>query len=951
MTLTLTPPSPTRPPLTPEQERIVEFGDGPLVVIAGAGTGKTRVIVERCRWLLETKGAGSRDADGRLLPAEPQPQPNPDHPFSGPLLPEQLLVLTYNVKAARELETRLDEAVGPATRARMTVSNFHSFCHRILSDSAGEAGMPPNPDVLDGVGQLLLLRDLQPALALVYHSEWQLQEIVSFINRAKDELVTPGRLRRVRGGGAARLRGAVRRLRRGGRTAPDRGPAGRARARCALTTRASASRSGRKPSERPAGAIDPEAMEKTADREARRYLDGHGHATPRSHFPPEVQAQIDELAATYVRDGAALEVMRLQELAAVYRAYQVALVARGALDFGEQIAAATQLFKTRPNILRRWQRQFRYILVDEFQDANIAQIELIELLGRTPDRPDNVMVVGDDDQSIYRFRGASFAAFTEFDRRFSRPPIHDPDGRAPGPPPRLRIEQNFRSIENVLTAANRLIGRNAIRFEPDKRLRTEREVGPSVELIVCAGPEDEAVAIVDAIRARLGEHPRWSDVAILYRKHKHREALVARLRDEDIPYTVVGGLSLFATPEIRDLEQGLRAIADPEDDVALTRMMTAGPWRLDALEILRVARTARFDRRHLLQVVREIVGSGRIAEDRADEADEPAPTQAPAVVAVAPATQAKLRRLLGVLDELQERAWRDGPLTILDRYLELGGQVLDMMAVDTTDAHRIVANIASFMRFAADWQSVHPTGTLAEFVDYLGAYQDAGGELPTSVELTEDVEGVRLMTVYQAKGLEFRHVFVPCLLEGEWPTREGWRGYFPTELLREAVPEGDIHTEEERRLLYVAMTRAQETLTLTTQVAQAPGKTKSQSLFIAELLEGAGPELLRIDRTGTARCRSRRRAMGSTRPKRLKRRPRSIAHGRSCAGSCRCRRSASGGWRCGSARPSWSGSWKGPGPPTPRRRRRAWGWRSSSPRSGGRRRWAPTRRGRPAWTR
>ena len=603
---------------------------------------------------------------------------------------------------------------------------------------------------------------------------------------------------------------------------------------------------------KPAGAIDPEAMEKTADREARRYLDGHGHATPRSHFPPEVQAQIDELAATYVRDGAALEVMRLQELAAVYRAYQVALVARGALDFGEQIAAATQLFKTRPNILRRWQRQFRYILVDEFQDANIAQIELIELLGRTPDRPDNVMVVGDDDQSIYRFRGASFAAFTEFDRRFSRPPIHDPDGRAPGPPPRLRIEQNFRSIENVLTAANRLIGRNAIRFEPDKRLRTEREVGPSVELIVCAGPEDEAVAIVDAIRARLGEHPRWSDVAILYRKHKHREALVARLRDEDIPYTVVGGLSLFATPEIRDLEQGLRAIADPEDDVALTRMMTAGPWRLDALEILRVARTARFDRRHLLQVVREIVGSGRIAEDRAEEADEPAPTQAPAIVAVAPATQAKLRRLLGVLDELQERAWRDGPLTILDRYLELGGQVLDMMAVDTTDAHRIVANIASFMRFAADWQSVHPTGTLAEFVDYLGAYQDAGGELPTSVELTEDVEGVRLMTVYQAKGLEFRHVFVPCLLEGEWPTREGWRGYFPTELLREAVPEGDIHTEEERRLLYVAMTRAQETLTLTTQVAQAPGKTKSQSLFIAELLEGAGPELVRIDRTGTA---------------------------------------------------------------------------------------------------
>src|SRR5207342_2435975 len=138
-----------------------------------------------------------------------------------------------------------------------------------------------------------------------------------------------------------------------------------------------------------------------------------------------------------------------------------------------------------------------------------------------------------------------------------------------------------------------------------------------------------------------------------------------------------------------------------------------------------------------------------------------------------------------------------------------------LIATDTTDAHRMVVNIASYLRFAADWQREHTTGNLAGFVDYLDAYQQAGGELPTSVELTEDVEGVRLMTLYQAKGLEFRHVFVPSLLENEWPTREGWSGYFPPELLREPVPEGDIHGEEERRLLYVAMTRAQDRLTLT----------------------------------------------------------------------------------------------------------------------------------------
>ncbi len=300
---------------------------------------------------------------------------------------------------------------------------------------------------------------------------------------------------------------------------------------------------------------------------------------------------------------------------------------------------------------------------------------------------------------------------------------------------------------------------------------------------------------------------------MLYRKHKHRDAIVARLRDEDIPYTVVGGLSLFDTPEIRDLEQGLRAITDPHDDVALVRMMTAGPWRLDALEILRVTRMAKFDRSHLLETVKAIVEQGRLEVDLVPERHEDEQTaevDAPAL------TRAKLRQLLGAIDELNPLTFREGPHTILERYLERTGQVLSLIAADTLEAKRTVTNIASFMRFAADWQEANPRGTLAVFVDYLDAYQAAGGELPTSVELSEDVEGVRLMTLYQAKGLEFPIVFVPSLLDGEWPVKEQGGGSFPRELLREAVPAGDIHTDEERRLLYVAMTRAQDRLILTT---------------------------------------------------------------------------------------------------------------------------------------
>jgi superfamily I DNA/RNA helicase/RecB family exonuclease len=818
--------------LTPEQRRIVEWGDGPLVVIAGAGTGKTRVIVERVRYLLEHR-------DG--------------------LLPENLLVLTYNVQAARELQERLDQVVGTATRARMSVSNFHSFCQRILTESAADAGLPPRPDVLDGVAQVLLLKDIRPNLQLIYHSDWWLSNFVQFINRAKDELVGPddfdafvAQERRIFEERNGSFDVAAARLESQGNLRPLRAVRG---AYAWVRTNERLEDRGEGPD------YDPLAADKAADREARRTVAGTGRAVYRSQIHPDDHPRIDTLAATYVIDGAALEVLRLTELAAVYRAYETELARRGALDFGEQIAAVTKLFKTRPNVLRRWQRQFRYLLVDEFQDANVAQIELIELLGRTPDRPDNVMVVGDDDQSIYRFRGASFAAFAEFDARFARPPAYDPDARPPGPPPRLRIERNFRSVGHVLTAANRLIARNETRFEPDKRLRTDRPDGEPIDLLVCAGAEDEAVAIVDTIKSMVGEGTggRWTDVAVLYRKHKHREAIVARLRDEDIPYTVVGGLSLFETPEIRDLEQAMRAITDPHDDVALVRMMTAGPWRLDALEILRVTRMARFDRAHLLETVKAIVESGRVEVDQILERREDGP--ATAEVDAAAGMRAKLRQLLGALDELNPLTFREGPHTILERFLERTGQVLDLIAADTLESKRTVTNIASFMRFAADWQAANPNGTLAGFVAYLDAYQAAGGELPTSVELSEDVDGVRLMTLYQAKGLEFPIVFVPNLLDGEWPTKEMGEGLFPRDLLREAVPAGDIHTDEERRLLYVAMTRAQDRLILTTH--GGPVAAKEASRFIGEILDGAGSEVRRIDRTATTAAAAGSEGAGS----------------------------------------------------------------------------------------
>jgi DNA helicase-2/ATP-dependent DNA helicase PcrA len=842
----------TGPLPTEEQRRIIEAPDGPLVVIAGAGTGKTRVIVERVRWLLERYG---RRVDGPGAWAVAEPGDRHGAPFAGPLVPEQLLVLTYNVKAAAELAQRLDEAVGATVRSRMTVSNFHSFCGHVLSESAADAGLPSTPEVLDGPAQLLLLADLRPHLELRYYNEFSFRALVDFINRAKDELVGPDEVARFAAEERAEFErrygpypeaesrlvaaGSLEPLRRVQKAYGAARAAERAEVR-GLTLRRSR----------------PDDAAKVAEREARRTVAGDGSARPLGQFAPDEVPRILALAETYECDGAALEVLRLRELASVYSAYQAELARRNALDFGEQIALVTRLFRQRPNVLRRWQRQFRYILVDEFQDANIAQIELIELIGRTPDRPDNVMVVGDDDQSIYRFRGASFAAFSEFVARFSRAPAHAPASPPPGPPPTLRIERNFRSVHRVLTLANRLIAGNGDRFDAAKRLIPDREAGAPAELLRCANDEDQAVAIVDAIRALVGAgsepgRRRWRDAAILYRKHKHRDAIVERLRAEDIPYTVVGGLALFETPEIRDLEQALRAIADPQDDAAVVRLMTAGPWRLDALEVLAVTRDANFDHVPVMTAVDRLVGAGQATREVLEAAAAPdhAGTQEREAAAISPGLRAKLRRLLAIVEELNPLTWREGPHTVLERYLERTGTVLDLLAAGTLEARRAVVNIASLLRFAAAWQRANPQRSLADFVGYLDAYKAAGGELPTSVELAEDAEGVRLMTVFQAKGLEFPIVVVPDLVDGEWPARDQGAGLFPRELFREHLPAGDLRLDEERRLLYVAITRARDRLVLASHDKDG---TATASPFVDELLADAGDELRVVDRTARA---------------------------------------------------------------------------------------------------
>lgn len=789
--------------LTHEQRAAVEWGEGPLMVLAGAGTGKTTVVVERVRYLLEQ---------------------DPD------LAPENILVLTYNVRAAAELSHRFEGAIGLEKAARIWVHNFHSFGNRLLGAHRAELGLSDGGGVLDPIGQQLLLLELRPQMSgFLYHDLSLnpgpvLRGFASMIGRAKDELVTPAEY-------AAFVAGRRRAFESefgDWETAADE-----------IRRRRVDNELGPVKQVRSEGRHSVEAGEKRADREARREASGTGHALSAKRLTSDQQDIASSLKETYLRDAAAFEVLRITEEAQVYELYQRTLHDRGLVDFGEQQLRAIELLSERPNLLLRYQHQFRHVLVDEFQDANMAQILLLELVGRGPDKPDNVVVVGDDDQSIYRFRGASYAAFSQFKDRFSEPPAWRPE-RGRGEVGSLPLLENRRSSANILAAANTLIEHNEVRLKAGQPLRPTKEAGVPVEIVYARDEAEEADIVVERLRSAFEALParlpnpdgslrpkRWSDLSVLYRRHRHREAITERLRRADIPYTVVGGAGLFSLPEIRDLEAALRVCANPNDSVSFTRLLTAGPWRLDATEILRLATDASWDRRPIFEAASTKWKAAAVAADAGE------PTAARQDRANS-GLRAKLELLFGCIGDLVPRGPRDGPFTILEEYLVRTKLLADLLAVETPESQRIFLAVARLMRFTADWQREHSSASLLDFVAYLDLYQEAGGDLEADKSRDVETDGVQLMTVYQAKGLEYEVVVVPRLVEGQFPDTREEALLIPIELLRQRPPD-EFAIAEERRLCFVAMTRARSRLILTS--VDSPGAKAQPSRFAGEIAE------------------------------------------------------------------------------------------------------------------
>jgi DNA helicase-2/ATP-dependent DNA helicase PcrA len=684
----------------PQQKQAIAHVRGPMLVVAGAGTGKTSVLVERVARLI---GEGHAH-------------------------PHEILAITYTRNAAAEMQRRVKARLweaGATTLFDLRALTFHAYCMGILERCGAAFGVLTDEDLYVYLRRRLDQLRLRYYTRAVKPAEF-LSALTDFFSRCHDELVT-----------AADYRAYVERLHAGERPLPR--------------------------------VVAAKKAEDISD---------------------------DEVLA------------RCDEIARVYETVESWLAADNLGTFGHMILKAEALLRSKPDLLGEERRRARFLLIDEFQDANFAQIEVLALLAG-PEQ--NIFVVGDPDQAIYRFRGASSAAFEEFSRRFLKAKGAVLADNQRSRTPVLRC--GFGAINHNPPAQCR-VGNEQFRRSPLDSAREKRAqlaAADPVEIAICEGKDGneadtaEAIYIADAI-AGLRSRP-WSTTAnkprfgVLYRSHSHRDKLLKELAEREIPFSVTG-IDLMQTGPVRDLLACLRIIHNPADVEAIFRVAALPQFALDG------------------EAVRDAL--------------QPRATTMEAV----------LKRLPGGIAVLN---------TIEQARAAVGAAKCDALAaVDIAIAQfsfdRRLPAIAGLRKFVAeDWRERKPkaiTGAadLASLLDYCDRFAEATGCITLPEDTNEDdLETVRLMTAHVAKGLEFEHVFVLRMNASSFPTSFRARLFeFPDALRKSVIAQGDnrvVHNEEERRLFYVAMTRARESLVICTR----PGKNKRARpvSFVGDLLDDA----------------------------------------------------------------------------------------------------------------
>lgn len=686
--------------VNPEQEQAITHGEGPLLIVAGAGTGKTTVITKRIAWLVET----------------------------GRARPEEVLALTFTDKAAGEMEERVDRLL-PMGYVEMWIQTFHAFAERVLRERAMDIGLPGNFRMLDATAAWLLVRENLDTLGLDYYRPLGtpsrfIHDLLSHFSRAKDELVTP------------------------------------------------------------------------------------------------------EDYATYAETiDDAEEKARVAELARAYGAYEKLLLEEQALDFGSLITETIRLFHERPNVLREFRKRFKYILVDEFQDTNYAQYELVRLLAGVGG---NITVVGDDDQSIYKFRGASVSNILGFKD-------DHPDAS------QVFLTRNYRSKQGILDFSyafikqndpNRLETRLAGSGESlSKRMQAAREGDAHISHILAPDLEDEARAILDEIVRLKEKDPdlRWSDIAVLSRAHAHAGPVMAAFEDAGVPYLHVASKGLYLKPVIQDAISYLKLCDRYHESPALFRVLNWEVFGIPAVDIVELSHAARRHGQSLWKTLSE-------AEKHGFEGT----------------SLERLQKVLALIETHSERARKTRPSRLLKEIFIDTGYYAELLKDDSVERLEAVRDLNQFVRRIRHYEDDGPYPTLTRFMQELDWEIESGEEGDVPVDLDQGPDTVKVMSVHKSKGLEFRVVFVVQMVAARFPGSNRSDAIpYPDALVKETLSEeGNAHLEEERRLFYVAATRAKDRLYMTSAQDTGGLRKKKVSKFIEEVgdIEEADSLMTRIVR-------------------------------------------------------------------------------------------------------
>jgi len=722
-------------PLNPEQLAAVTHGKGPFLIIAGAGTGKTKVITHRIAHLIE----------------------------SG-VNPNQILALTFTEKAAGEMEERVDRLV-PYGYSNVWISTFHSFGDRVLRDNVLEIGLTPDFKVLKDAERIIFLKEHLFELPINYYRPLgnptkYLSAIAGLISRAKDE------------------------------------------------------------------DTEPEEYVAYAEDLRKSGVRGQGsEAAPHPALPPqggegkggELLEQQDELARTYVK-------------------YQELMARHGYLDFGDQVILPLKIFRTRPHILKRYQEKFQYILVDEFQDTNYAQFELVRLLA---ERHKNITVVGDDDQSIYKFRGAAISNVLGFQKIY-------PDAKL------ITLTKNYRSVQPILDSAYRLIAHNnpdrlEIKNGIDKRLVSENTsqesqgslrvllVGNNVKHLHFDTLTKEAETVAEMIAEKVEKDGlRYKDFAILVRANSDAEPFLKTLKLKNIPHRFSGNQGLYSREEIRLLIAFLKAITNFNDSMSLFHLASSEIYQLKATDLIPCHNMAQRSHKPLYYVMKEVIGCGMWDVGCGKDKNL---TPSHLIPSTSQEGLATITNLVHDIDKYSQMSLNETIGKVLYSFLTDTDYLTRLSQESSAQAVEQVQNIARFFELTQHMEETLSVKKVTTFVDYLDILMDAGDN-PGTAEPDVEADWVQVLTVHKAKGLEFPVVFMVSLVADRFPRKERREQIeFPDALIKDILPSGDFHLQEERRLFYVGMTRAMNELYLTSASDYGGVRAKKISPFVLEALD------------------------------------------------------------------------------------------------------------------